>query len=126
MLCNAIKVSLFNHDTDDINSIVLTISQTLHCSASYSLLPRNNIMEFPDSVNAFNGIFTGVLILYDSLCLHCIDNFFESGNVGAYYVVALESVFLSSISHIMADVNHDSLKFLIYFFECPAQALAVL
>ena len=108
MLCNAIKVSLFNHDTDDINSIVLTISQTLHCSASYALLPRNNIMEFPDSVNAFNGIFTDVLILYDSLCLHCIDNFFESGNVGAYYVVALESVFLSSISHIMADVNHDS------------------
>ena len=44
MLCNAIKVSLFNRDTDEI-LIVLTSSQTLMTSASYSLLPNNNIME---------------------------------------------------------------------------------
>ena len=38
--------------------IVLTSSQTLMTSASYSLLPNNNIMEIRGTVNAFYAFFT--------------------------------------------------------------------
>ena len=64
--------------------------------------------------------------LADSLSQHCICYFLKSGNVSTYYVVALVSVSLSSIYHVVADIYHDSLKLSIYFFECPAQTLAVL
>ena len=39
-------------------TIVLTISQTPYSGASYSLLSKDNIIDFPDSVNKFHKIFT--------------------------------------------------------------------
>ena len=39
-------------------TIVLTISQTPYSGASYSLLSKDNIIDFPDSVNKFHKLFT--------------------------------------------------------------------
>ena len=65
-------------------------------------------------------------VLYNSLSLHCVYNFFKSGNVSTYNVVALEAVFLSCIRHIMANINHDIFQLAVNFFKCPAQTLTVL
>ena len=65
-------------------------------------------------------------VLYNSLSLHCIYNFFKSGNVSTYYIVSFCSVTFCCVCCVMADIYHDVLKFCINFFECPAETFAVL
>ncbi len=65
-------------------------------------------------------------VLYNSLSLHCVYNFFKSGNVSTYYIVSFCSITFCCVCCVMADVYHDVLQFCIYFFECPAKSLAVL
>ena len=65
-------------------------------------------------------------VLYNSLSLHCVYNFFKSGNVSTCYIVAFHSITFCSIYHVVCDVDHDLLKLAVYFFECPAQSFAVL
>ena len=65
-------------------------------------------------------------VLYNSLSLHCVYNFFKSGNVSTYYIVSFCSVTFCCVCCVMADIYHDVLKFCINFFECPAETFAVL
>lgn len=65
-------------------------------------------------------------VLYNSLSLHCIYNFFKSGNVSTYYIVSFCSVTFCCVCCVMADIYHDVLKFCVNFFECPAETFAVL
>ena len=65
-------------------------------------------------------------VLYNSLSLHCVYNFFKSGNVSTYYIVSFCSITFCCVCCVMADIYHDVLKFCINFFECPAETFAVL
>ena len=65
-------------------------------------------------------------VLYNSLSLHCVYNFFKSGNVSTYYIVSFCSVTFCCVCCVVADIYHDVLKFCINFFECPAETFAVL
>lgn len=65
-------------------------------------------------------------VLYNSLSLHCVYNFFKSGNVSTYYIVSFCSVTFCCVCCVVADIYHDVLKFYINFFECPAKTFAVL
>ena len=58
--------------------------------------------------------------LYNTLCFHCIYYLLKSGNVSTNYIITLCTISLSSISHIMADINHDIFQFCINFCERPA------
>ena len=66
------------------------------------------------------------IVLYNSLSLHCVYNFFKSGNVSTYYIVSFCSITFCCVCCVMADIYHDVLKFCINFFECPAETFAVL
>ena len=65
-------------------------------------------------------------VLYNSLSLHCVYNFFKSGNVSTYYIVSFCSITFCCVCCVMADIYHDVLKFCINFFECPAETFTVL
>ena len=65
-------------------------------------------------------------VLYNSLSLHCVYNFFKSGNVSTYYIVSFCSITFCCVCCVVADIYHDVLKFCINFFECPAETFAVL
>lgn len=65
-------------------------------------------------------------ILANALCVHRIDNFLEACDVSACNIVSFHAVFLGCIGNVVADGNHDLLKFCVNLIEGPAQTLAVL
>lgn len=56
-----------------------------------------------------HSIFIKFANLADTLCKHSFCNFFKSCCIGSYYIVSFKTIFLSSVSHVMADIYHDTL-----------------
>ena len=64
--------------------------------------------------------------LYNTLGVHGVGNFQETGDVCAGYIVALHAVLLGSGIQVVEDVHHDVLQLGVHFLKGPAQALGVL
>ncbi len=63
---------------------------------------------------------------YNTLSLHCLGNFLKSGNICAYDIVLIKTIFLSGIITGMENIDHNALKLAVHFFKCPAESFTVL
>ena len=90
-----------------------------HGSVNVVVLPFETILTIRKPHRfAIRGVL--FIKLAYTLCEHRICNFFKSGCIGAYHIVAFKSVFFRCIYHIVANIYHNSLKLFIYFFKTPA------
>ena len=60
-----------------------------------------------------------LIYLNDSLIDHCVCNFNESGNIGAFYIINSSIVKSSIFGTCLMNRHHDRMKLFIHFFRSP-------